>query len=93
MASPSAVAVPVSSLAKPKSVSQVIKEAKRSPFDDYSKGLTVVKDKHFQNANEELGFAREYTRITAERRPRTAKGLDPILQRETSFHSRVFPLI
>lgn len=89
MASASAVAVPVSSLTKPKSVSQVIKEAKRTPFDDYSKGLTVVKDKHFQHANEELGFAREYTRITAERKPRFARGMDPILQRESSFHSRV----
>lgn len=47
-----------------KSFHTILKEAKRSRFDDYHKGLTVVNEGHFAHNNEELNFAKEYTRLT-----------------------------
>lgn len=55
---------------------EILKEAKRSRFDDYSTGMTVVKEKHFPNRNEELSFARYYNKFT------TKKGSRVVTQTE-----------
>lgn len=74
-----------------KSFHSILKEAKRSRFDDYHKGLTVVNEGHFAHNNEELNFAKEYTRLTQKNGNRCSiatrgkLSANPITQSETSF--------
>ena len=48
-----------------KSFKEILEEAKRNRFDDYTKGMTVVREKHFTDNNEELAFARGYIKLTS----------------------------
>jgi hypothetical protein len=74
-----------------KSFHSILKEAKRSRFDDYHKGLTVVNENHFAHNNEELNFAKEFTRLTHKKGRQESIGTrgslaaNPITQSETSF--------
>ena len=69
----------------------------RGAFVDLSKGLTAIKDRHFENRNEELQFAKfankfETTRkgsLCSAERPATKPQKDPISQTHMDFHTEV----
>lgn len=69
----------------------------RGAFVDLSKGLTSVKDRHFENRNEQLQFAKFVNKFETARKgrrllldnppPKSQK--DPISQTHMDFHTEV----
>lgn len=45
-------------------LNRILKEAKNGRFEHGCKGTTVVREKHFANNNEELGFAKFYNKFS-----------------------------
>ena len=54
-------------MSKSSQFSKILKEAKRSRFDDNSKGTTVVRENHFSNNNEEMSFAKFCTTFSTKK--------------------------
>ena len=53
-------------------LNKILREAKKSRFEDHTKGTTVVKEKHFANKNEELSFAKFYSKFSGKKGIRTS---------------------
>lgn len=63
---------------------------KKGAIVDFTKGLTTVKDGHFETCNQELGFAKyvsKFSGIPVVSPPKTERDKDPIVQSHLDFHT------